>query len=283
MAVTLSYDSAPDLKLLFARAVLGSRSGGRELPEVTAYRGGVGVDVDRLVDYERVCGFGVSPTLPLTYPHVLAFPLQVAIMSRRDFPLPLIGLVHLENVMTWSRPIALDETLDVTVHGTGLREHRKGRLVDLVSEVSASGEAVWHGVSTYLSRGPGDPSAVTPPAPNVDELLASAGGVTWRIGAGDGRRYAGVSGDVNPIHLHPLTARAFGFRSAIAHGMYTYARALAALAPRVPESGTSSVWFHKPVPLPSLVELKVSQDARLAVLVPANGEGDHLVVQHAPS
>ena len=77
-------------------------------------------------------------------------------MSRRDFPVPMVGLVHVENRITWTRPLEYDETLDVRVHAADLRPHRRGRLVDLVAEVTSRDEVVWRGVSTYLARGDGD-------------------------------------------------------------------------------------------------------------------------------
>jgi acyl dehydratase len=94
---------------------------------------------------------------------------------------------------------------------------------------------------------------------------------------GAGRRYAAVSGDVNPIHLHALTAKLLGFDRAIAHGMYTYARALAAFGPRLPGAGRSSVWFRRPLPLPSTVRLAVDDVAGVAVVYPSRGTGVHLV------
>jgi acyl dehydratase len=78
-------------------------------------------------------------------------------------------------------------------------------------------------------------------------------GATWRLPGDLGRRYAAVSGDHNPIHLYPLTAKAFGFRRQIAHGMWTKARAVAALENRLPDAVTVSVGFKKPVFLPGTV------------------------------
>lgn len=282
MGELLSFDRAPDLRSLFARALVNGRFSGTTVPDIRAQRVGVRLDVEHVVDYCKVCGFGVGASLPVTYPHVLGFPLQVAVMSRRDFPFSMLGLVHLENTVTWSRPLTLSDALDVTVHATNLRGHRRGRLIDLVTSVSVAGDRaenpVWRGVSTYLERGPGDEHAVTPPPPDVRVLRAGSGGAVWRVDAGAGRRYAAVSGDVNPIHLHPLTARVLGFDRAIAHGMYTYARALAVLGPRVPAAGTSSVWFRKPVTLPSTVRFRVAPDRRLAVLLPQQGDGEHLIL-----
>ena len=77
----------------------------------------------------------------------------------------------------------------------------------------------------------------------------------WRVPEDAGRRYAKVSGDVNPIHLSGLTAKAFGFKRAIAHGMWVKGRALAALSGRLPEALTVDVAFRKPLMLPSTVVL----------------------------
>jgi acyl dehydratase len=81
----------------------------------------------------------------------------------------------------------------------------------------------------------------------------------WRVPADAGRRYARVSGDVNPIHLSALTARAFGFPRAIAHGMWVEARALAALSGRLPDALAVDVAFRKPLLLPSTVELATAR------------------------
>src|SRR5206468_5241207 len=109
------------------------------------------------------------------------------------------------------------------------------------------------GRSTYLRRGK--------PAPGTEkqkrtELAPQAGPVAQvRIPGDQGRRYAAVSGDRNPIHLHALTARAFGFPSAIAHGMWLKARTLASLEGRLPDAYTADVAFKLPVPLPSTVAI----------------------------
>ena len=76
----------------------------------------------------------------------------------------------------------------------------------------------------------------------------------WKLGGDLGRRYAAVSGDRNPIHMHALTAKPLGFPAAIAHGMWTKARCLAALEPRLPDSFTAEVAFRRPILLPGRVE-----------------------------
>jgi acyl dehydratase len=96
----------------------------------------------------------------------------------------------------------------------------------------------------------GAESAGPKTAPASAALPATA---EWRLPGDLGRRYASVSGDHNPIHVHPLTARLFGFPSAIAHGMWTKARALAALEGRLPHAYTVEVAFKRPILLPGKV------------------------------
>ena len=224
------------------------------------------VDREHLLSYQRICGFTGGDVLPHPYPHLLGFPLQVQLMTDHAFPLPLPGLVHLENRITASRRLTADDLLDVTVSAENLTPHPKGTVVDLVTVVEVGGEPVWEGRSTYLRRGRGPATAdAAPPRPAAPALPEGAPVGVVRVPEGLGRAYAAVSGDVNPIHLHPLSAKAMGFPRAIAHGMWTYARALAVLGSATDAGGTSHVWFQKPVFLPSTVEVVVDRTEPLVV------------------
>ena len=283
MTKEITLEGPPDLRRIYASAALRRGRSGDALPDVRVSRAGVAVDLDDLVAYSRVCRFPVGGTLPVTYPHLLAFPLQMTVMSDDRFPLPLMGAVHVENRIEVVRPVRTDEVLDVSVRAQDLRPHRRGRQVDLVSEVEVRGELVWRGVSTYLSRGQEHPDAPASEPPAQDALAAVSAGPVWRLEEGTGREYAAVSGDWNPIHVHALTARPLGFPTAIAHGMYSYARVLASLGPRLAEAGLSSrVWFRKPVRLPSTVRLRTTFEPgrTLSVLENAKGEVEHAVVDN---
>jgi len=247
--------SAPSMPALFARAALTARGRGGALPDTRLARRGVQVDPAEVAAYARVCRFPLADALPVTFPHVLAFPLQVALMTDRSFPLALPGLVHVRNTITQLRPVAATEALDVEVWAERLAGHRSGATVDLCASVSAAGAEVWRGRSTYLARGATAPDGA--PASDVDVTVGALdrAAATWRVPDDAGRRYAKVSGDVNPIHLSGLSAKAFGFKHAIAHGMWVEARALAALSGRLPDALTVDVAFRKPLYLPSTVEL----------------------------
>jgi acyl dehydratase len=233
--------------------------GGRELPDLTLVLNDVTTDRDRLARYDRVCGFDVSDTLPPTYPHMLAFPMQLSLMTDGSFPFGAIGLVHIVNEIVQHRPIRATEQLQVKVWATNLREHPRGQQFDLRSEVRSSGELVWEETSTNLRRGKRNEDAPREPEPpSAEDLKSSA---TWELADDLGRRYGSVSGDLNPIHVHPLTARLFGFPSAIAHGMWTKARCLAALESRLPARFTVKAAFRKPILLPAKVQFAERESA----------------------
>jgi len=229
---------------------------GDTLPEVELERA-VRVDRDHLARYARVCGFDLRDALPPTYPHVLAFPLHMDAISDGRFPFAPAGIVHIANRIVQHRPLSLTESLALRVTATGPEPHRRGRTFTLVTEVRVGDELAWEGFATMLKRGRGAEDA--PREPEFEDPPVTA---RWRVPGDLGRRYAAVSGDRNPIHLHPLTARAFGFPRAIAHGMWTKARCLAAL--RLPDALTADVRFKKPVLLPSTVTFGEA-DGRFAV------------------
>ncbi|MFI6065500.1 MaoC/PaaZ C-terminal domain-containing protein [Micromonospora sp. NPDC051227] len=256
----------PAVGALHRRALLGALPGlgkgrrGPDLPAVELAVGGVSVDRAQLADYDRVCGFRLTDRLPATFPHVMGFPLALRLMTAPDFPLPLIGLVHVGNRITTHRPITADETLDFTTYAQDLRPHDRGRQVDVVLVGSVDGEEVWRGVSTYLGRErkPGGREAGERPA-------APTATARWRVEPRIGTEYARVSGDHNPIHTSRPGARLFGFRRPIAHGMWSKARCLAALEARLPDAYTVEVAFKLPVPLPSTVSFALLPDGGFAV------------------
>jgi hypothetical protein len=241
-------ESSPSLLPLYGKALVTGFSGGGGLPEEELVLPDITVDLDHLARYARVCGFRLHDHLPPTYLHVLAFPLSVQLLADRDFPFALPGLVHIGDVVTQHRPVDAAERPTLRVRTANLREHAKGRQFDVVSEATVDGETVWSETATILKKGGGSGSRRSKDGDEPPERTA-----IWKVPADTGRRYAAVSGDRNPIHLYPLTAKLFGFPRQIAHGMWTKARCLAALEPRLPASFVAESDFKKPLVLPATV------------------------------
>ncbi|MER7661097.1 MaoC/PaaZ C-terminal domain-containing protein [Streptomyces sp. NPDC096193] len=266
-----------------------------ELP-ATRIGGPVRIDPARLAAYARICGFPRGGPLPLPYPHVLGFPLAMRLMAARRFPLPLLGLVHTRIEITGRRPLHPEDTPVLTVHAEALTPHRRGTEVTIVTQAHQDDDLVWESRSGYLARhrtsyDTDHPAPETrhrtsqdtdPPAPETrrpatghpaaDEPLPALG--TWQLPADLGRRYGAASGDRNPIHLHPLTARAFGFPRAIAHGMWTFARCLA--ESDIPQLASASAEFRAPVLLPASVTYAAAPAGSGTVFQLRSGDRIHL-------
>ncbi|MEU9656631.1 MaoC family dehydratase [Streptomyces chartreusis] len=254
--MTTVLTGTPSLPALLARgAMLSAFKRPRpdaEFPRTRLVLAGAGVDLARLAAYERVCGFATgADALPLTYPHVLGFPLAMRLMSERAFPLPLLGLVHTSIEVTRHTAMPATGAYEIGVHVDRLAAHRRGTEAVVVTEVRSGQDVVWESTSRYLARHRThgtDTGAQARPAEEPKPLPAVA---EWRIAGDVGRRYGAASGDRNPIHLHALTARLFGFPRAIAHGMWTVARCLAAHG--TPDAVRVRADFRAPVLLPGSV------------------------------
>lgn len=274
---TRALDSPPAILPLYARAAAPLIPGasllpfvpgrGKDVPDLELTLEGVRPDPEAVAAYAKVCSFTLRDQLPPTYPHVLAFPLHMAVMADGRFPFGAVGLVHVENRIVQHRPIGSDEELKICVHPTALQPHPRGRTFDLVTEVWSGRQKAWESVSTILRRGKGSEQPADGPktragvAKSAHRPLELTPSAEWRLGGDLGRRYAAVSGDRNPIHMHSLTAKPLGFPGAIAHGMWTKARCLAALEGRLPDAFAVEVRFRKPIRLPGRVEFLSDADS----------------------
>ncbi|MCV7248632.1 dehydratase [Mycobacterium koreense] len=230
------------------------------LPERTLRVKDLRLDPATVAAYANVTGLRFGDTVPLTYPFALSFPTVMALVTEFDFPFAAMGSVHTENHITSYRPIAVSDTVDLAVHATNLREHRKGLLVDIVTDVHVGNDLAWHQVTTFLHQQRTSLSDEPKPPPAKQAKLPPATALL-RITPRQIRRYAEVGGDHNPIHTSKLGAKLFGFPTVIAHGMYSAAAVLANIESELPEAVRYSVRFGKPVLLPATVGLYTDRTA----------------------
>lgn len=238
-----------------------------ELPQATYYVDNLHIDQGNLNDYRKICGFADNGKIPITYFAVLSQALQMNMMVKEPFPFAMLGLVHVDNSVTQYRAVGERETVSMSVAFANLRDHTQGQQFDFVTTVKSQEDVIWEGVSTYLARGKKSEisaSSISKPRPvTVKPMVDEEGTHTvFEVPEDIGRRYAFVSGDFNLIHLHPLSARAFGFPKAIAHGMWSKAKCLAMMG-ELPTACTAEVSFKLPIFLPSEVELIAEPIAKL--------------------
>ncbi|MFJ2984702.1 MULTISPECIES: MaoC family dehydratase [unclassified Pseudomonas] len=274
--------NSPDSRAsLYLRAASKRKISGDTLP-ADGLRCFIRVQPDNLAAYRRLCHFTEDGRLPATYPHVMAFTLQLQLLTAHDFPFPLLGLVHLHNRIEVLRPLGGIDGLRFAVYADNLQPHAKGGTFDLVTEAEDALGLLWRETSRMLVRGLKREGQPVTGEEREPEPLPEA--TRWYADSDIGRRYAKVCGDYNPIHLSATSARLFGFPKAIAHGMWSKAMALAALRGHLPNSGYAfEVDFLKPVRLPSEVVLSASEAGRTGELR-LDGHGDllHMIGRWSP-
>lgn len=234
------------------------------------------LDGRRIAAYAKLCGFSSVQGVPVPFPHMLGFPLHMALLLEPSFPYPLIGLVHLANTIQQHATLRIGETLDVTARFGETLCHDKGQAFTMLTECRRGDEIVWQSSSTYLRLGirnaHGGP---VPPPPDGTQPLIVAG--RWRQPRSIGPRYAAVSGDRNPIHTSRIGARLLGFRAPIAHGMWMLAKSAAALLPETPvRTAEIEVAFRAPAFLPGSALLLSTQRQTGTLFELRNGRAEQL-------
>jgi acyl dehydratase len=293
-AVSYRFQRLPSAYRYFPRAVFGRRAAlvpeGRSVPRLEATVEAVRARAGHLARYREVCGFAGGETLPITYPHVLAMPIHVALLTHPKFVVRLMGLIHVANEIHQARPMPADGSYRIRSWIEGHRDGDRGHEFDLYTEFDDATGIAWHEKSTLLARraaGRGQAARSARQTLRYEKPQDSDAPAVAEIGASRsvGRRYGWLSGDLNPIHLGDRGARLFGFERAVAHGMWSMARALAALGPGpLTPPVRVHVEFKLPLFLPSTARLEHwPRDGRhVFVLKDAEGQRPHLAGSTRP-
>ncbi len=255
---TIHLSESPNILALLSRAALPKRASATVgIPHFSVELKGVKVDPERLKQYRKVCGFKPKSHLPAAFPHIMAFPLHIKLLTDPKFPLPLLGLIHYKNSMTQYRPLNINEILDINCLLTNSHQSDVGVTFDIVTTVSVGGSVVWEETSTLLHR----TNKTKASRQKVHTALPSyQNNETWALSSSLGRRYAKVSSDFNLIHLYAWSAKLFGFDYAIVHGMWSKTRCIAALSDTLGgQAFKVDVAFKLPLFLPSTVSFNWEQ------------------------
>jgi acyl dehydratase len=233
---------------------------GDSLPQRTVTVDELAIDRAHVAAYAAATGLRFGDTVPLTYPFALTFPAVMSLLTAFDFPFAAMGSVHVENEITQLRPIAVTDTVNVRTRTDNLREHRKGLLVDVLTDVLVGSEPAWQQVTTFLHQQRTSLSDEPKAPPRKPQKLPPPQSLL-KITPGQIRRYASAGGDHNPIHTSSIAAKLFGFPTVIAHGMYSAAAVLGNIEGQLPDAVSYHVKFGKPVILPATAGLYVDRVA----------------------
>jgi acyl dehydratase len=255
----ISFAGLPSMVPAYARVLMGSKP--YSAPEGTVVTP-IELEVRRvklspahLARYRDICGVPAGTGLPPAYLHTVAMPLHMQLFIAEKFPVKVLGLIHLRNTIRVFRNVDVREPLKLTVYFDTLRLTDFGQEYDFTTRYATDNdEVVWEEISTMFARGNTAPKEGSK-RPSIERSNHPAAGVatdTLEIAENTGWRYARVSGDFNPIHLTARTAKMFGFKQAVAHGMWSMGRCLGSATSQLPEGKIQvDTQFKLPVYLPS--------------------------------
>ena len=240
---------------------------------------GLSIDSNNLQQYINVCGFKNTGYLPTTYPFLIAFPLLMKLMTSKTFPVSILGLIHYSNRITQHTPINQNAVLTILCRVNNNHTSDKGRFIETHIDIFEGGKLVWECNSTFLQPLKRKPAKIR--SRNNGELNGQVMETvsSFQFTAFDALKYAYISKDTNPIHLHYIPARLMGFKSTIMHGMLAKARVLAQLEALIDIQRISiNVQFKNAIYLPTQVclNIKLSQQKTTFNLMNSEQRVTHL-------
>ncbi len=270
--VKLQFKSFPSLLKMYPKMMVSKKPSqikeGKGYKRIEASIQNITAEPKHVNQFAEVCSFTQNSShLPLPYPHILAAPLHYAVLNHKAFPLKLLGLVHVKNSITQHRPIGLQEVMHIECFIEGFDESPIGQIFHLQTRISIDDELVWEETCSFLARKKSKDKKVKKKKQTQDDSHSNAEITSWEVPANMGRRFAKVSGDVNPIHLADFTAKLFGFKKAIVHGVWSMSRTMAELESKLSSDEQKkalqfNVEFKLPVFLPTWVSLQTQENSQ---------------------
>jgi hypothetical protein len=250
----------PNVPWLLVRSMLKRDVEGaaESLPEIKLGVKNYQISAHKLAKFAKTVHWTALDKLPPTYLQVVAFPMYLKVLLRQDFPWAVMGLVHIENEIIQHGVIDISKPLDIVCFCSDLEMHRFGWQFTINIHALVDGKLVWQSLSKNLVRTGRRKKMARMPEKRIDEE-AFTDCTDWSLSGGLGRKYAFASGDCNPIHIHRLTAKMFGFEDPIIHGMWTIGRSMSQVQDVLPDAFNVFVKFKQPIFLPNNIKWKQAQ------------------------
>jgi hypothetical protein len=214
------------------------------------------IAANQVARFNAIVGFPPDAGVSILYPHVFGFPLHMAILTHRRFPVPIWRVLQTRNTLVQRRSIAENATLDFKVRVTAQRVLDRGAEIDFHTTVWVQQRPAWESLVTFYTRGRfGEPEAPSPLATSPDvraEVIDR-----WQMPRGGAWRVGRFTGDHNGIHLSDRYARLFGFRRSLYHPPVVLGHCLSRLASGSPRRVTRlDAWLKGPVYHGAVVALR---------------------------
>ena len=220
---------------------------GVPIPAITAHWRGYRASDRDVANFCALAGVWPSDWIPFLFPHAIGYRLQLALLCRPRFPVPIWRVLQVRNHLLQHRPIPLGADLDFATCIVAHRVLDKGLEVDLHTTVTFARDVPWESLNTFYARGSfGAPTEASPLADSP--TIESDNETRWRMPAGGGRRFGQLNGDYNPFHFWTWYARRKGFPAAFMHPQRALGLCIThPQAPLADEPQRLDAWLKGPV------------------------------------
>ena len=253
-------DMPGSVEALLRASVTAIKKPGSTLPDKGYTLAGISIDAKQFKSFCEMFGFKTD-TVPSTYWHVRLFGVRTLLTAHPDAPFPMPGMVHLSDQINQFDTIYPDDKLDVECRFGRLLSHDKGTAFETLTTLKRDGKVVWEEITVNLymgKKGLGE-SPVSNPSIDINQATFKE---SWQLPDTLGLKYARMSGDYNPIHLHPMGGKLFGFPRHLIHGWYGLNRTLAPHQHKLAQPHEIYVSFKKPLLLPGVVIASAQQEGK---------------------
>ena len=243
------YDRAPSALNFMARAIrpFPGLPKDQSFPRIVTRWTGLRIEPSQLQAFRQATGITEKDGVPVLYPHVFGFRLQMALLTHRAYPLPIWTALQIRNRLVRHRQIDSREAFNME---TQVGDHRlvdKGIEVDLLSRLTRGSDCYWESRITYFYRGRFGASPPVAPAAQSPALSTAAVVDRFQMPDSGGWGFGRLTGDFNGIHVWPWYARRFGFRTAFPHPQRVAGMCLSRLRGPGADAQTLDLWVKGPV------------------------------------
>jgi hypothetical protein len=136
------YDSAPSALSYMSRAMRPPRGLPKDgsFPRISVRWTGLRIEPAQLDAFRRATGIAAKEGVPVLYPHVFGFRLQMALLTHRAYPLPIWAALQIRNRLIRHKQFDSREALDMETQVGRHRLVEKGVEVDLLSRLTRGSE-----------------------------------------------------------------------------------------------------------------------------------------------
>ena len=231
--------------------------------------------------------------VPPLFPVTLLRPVLQKVLMDEGLNMDLLHMVHAEHEVRYYRPLKPWDLVYPVAEIVDIEEKSTGELMTTKIEGRVSGELVFEMIAKFFVRNPEAKKAKKEDREEgkMEEIPRGKELFTHKITveSDQAKRYAEVSGDDNPIHLDPETARAAGLPDVILHGLCTMAFAAQAVVNNILKGDPRrlehiKVRFARPVFMGDILTttgwLVEETDDRIHIIFETRNQRGELVLSH---